>query len=67
MVETPAEERQESSESDSEDIPEGYIEFEGSPEDSLDMLVRLGEPPARRRPHIDWEEVLARYAVINPL
>ena len=67
---TPVEDRQESSESDSEDIPEGYIEFEGSPEDSLDMLVprgvvQVGEPPAMRRPHIDWEEVLARYRVID--
>ena len=75
---TPVEEGPESSESDSEnipesdseDIPEGYIEFEGSPEDSVDMLVprgvvQVGEPPAMRRPHIDWEEVLARYRVID--
>ena len=67
---TPVEDGQESSESDSEDIPEGYIEFEGSPEDSVDMLVprgvvQVGEPPAMRRPHIDWEEVLARYRVID--
>ena len=68
QAETPVEDRQDASEeSDPEDIPEGYIEFEGSPEDSLDMLVQLEEPPAIRRPHIDWEEVLARYAVINLL